>query len=400
MRVLFSTTAGSGHFGPLVPFAEACRHAGHGVKVAAPASFAPDVARAGLEHAPFDDVAADVMGAVFARLPGMPSDEANAIVLGEVFGRLDAQAALPGLTEHIEVWRPDVVVRETCEFASLVAAERAGLPQVQVAIGMGPLDGWILSAIASPLADLSVLAGLPEDSAMRTLMRGPGFTTVPAALDGAGSADAAGDPGATATGPTHRFHDRALIARAGSLPEPWGDPDHPLVYVTFGSVAGATGWLSTIYPATLDALADMPVRVLMTTGRGVDASLTSIPPNARVEQWWPQADVLPHAAAVVGHGGFGTTMMTLAAGVPQLVVPLFAYDQTVNAERVAAIGAGVHLAGGLGAVGAIPSAIARVLDDPTFRQRARRVAADMADLPPVSEAVPILEELAGSTGDS
>jgi glycosyltransferase len=384
----------------LLPFAAACRHAGHEIKVAAPASFGPDVARAGLEHAPFDDVPADVMGAVFARLPGMPSDEANGIVVGEVFGRLDAQAALPGLTEHIEVWRPDVVVREACEFASLVAAERAGLPQVHVAIGMGPLDGWLLSAIASPLAELSVLAGLPEDSAMRTLMRGPCFTTVPAALDG-GSPDPNGDPGASATGTTHRFHDRSLIARAGSLPAPWGDPDHPLVYVTFGSVAGATGWLSAIYPSTLEALADMPVRVLMTTGRGVDpASLTSIPANARVEQWWPQDDVLPHAAAVVGHGGFGTTMMTLAAGVPQLVVPLFAYDQTINAERVAAIGAGVHLAGGLDAVGAIPSAVARVLDDPTFRQRARAVAADMADLAPVSEAVSILEDLARSTGDS
>ena len=45
---------------------------------------------------------------------------------------------------------------------------------------------------------------------------------------------------------------------------------------------------------------------------------------------------MPHAAAVVGHGGFGTTMMALAAGVPQVVVPLFAFDQTINAERVAA----------------------------------------------------------------
>ena len=31
-------------------------------------------------------------------------------------------------------------------------------------------------------------------------------------------------------------------------------------------------------------------------------------------------------------------MMALAAGVPQVVVPLFAADQVVNAERVAAAG--------------------------------------------------------------
>jgi hypothetical protein len=31
-------------------------------------------------------------------------------------------------------WRPDLVVRETCEFGSLIAAEGAGIPQVEVAV--------------------------------------------------------------------------------------------------------------------------------------------------------------------------------------------------------------------------------------------------------------------------
>ena len=43
---------------------------------------------------------------------------------------------------------------------------------------------------------------------------------------------------------------------------------------------------------------------------------------------------------MVGHGGFGTTLGALLAGVPQVVVPLFA-DQPSNAERIAAIGAGL-----------------------------------------------------------
>ena len=108
----------------------------------------------------------------------------------------------------------------------------------------------------------------------------------------------------------------------------------------------------------------------MTTGRGIDpASLAPIPANIHVEQWWPHADVMPHTVVVVGHGGFGTTMMTLAAGVPQVIVPLFAFDQTINAERVAAIGAGEHVVGGPDAVGAIHSSLARVLNDPDLSQR-------------------------------
>lgn len=395
MRVLFSTTAGSGHFGPLIPFARACSDAGHMVKVAAPASFATDVSRAGLDHAPFDDVPSEVMGPVFGRLPEMSFELANATVMGEIFGRLDAQAALPGLREIFDVWQPDIVVREPCEFASLVAAERAGLPQVQVAIGMGPLGGSMLSVLATPLAELSILADLPEDRAMRTLMRTPGFTTVPAALDGPGLQDPNGEHPASTAGSIWRFHDRSLSTGPGALPPPWGDPDHPLVYVTFGSVTAGIGPFSAIYAATLAALADMPVRVLMTTGHGGDpASLAPIPGNTHVEQWWPQADVMPHAAVVVGHGGFGTTMMALAAGVPQVVVPLFAFDQAANAERVAAIGAGMHVSGGPGAVAAIPSSLTRVLDDPAYRQGARAVAADMARLPSVTESVPILQNLA------
>ena len=82
----------------------------------------------------------------------------------------------------------------------------------------------------------------------------------------------------------------------------------------------------------------------MTTGSGLDLdSLGPIPANARVERWWPQADVMPAASAMVGHGGFGTTMMALAAGVPQVVVPLFAGDQHVHAAQVASVGAGLSL---------------------------------------------------------
>lgn len=71
MRVLVATTAGSGHFGPLVPFARACAAAGHEVGVAAPLSFAAEVTGAGFEHLPFADVPPELMGRVYGRLPTM-----------------------------------------------------------------------------------------------------------------------------------------------------------------------------------------------------------------------------------------------------------------------------------------------------------------------------------------
>lgn len=387
MRVLFSTTAGAGHFGPMVPFAKACHDAGHEVKVAAPASFAGAVAGAGLDHAPFADVPPEVMGPIFGRLPELSRDEANRLVMTEVFGRLDAQAALPGLTEIMTTWRPDVVVREFCEFGSLVAAEKAGIPQAEVAIGFAASYVATLPVVASPLAELDAIAGLPEGTAYQAAASRPVLSCIPAEVDGEDH------PGEARF---KRFRNASLTAGQGPPPPPWGDQGHPLVYVSFGSVAAGLPPFAGIYRSVLDALAGEPLRVLMTTGGAIElGTLEPLPANARVEQWRPQASVMPHTQAVVGHGGFGTTITALAAGVPQVVIPLFAFDQFMNAAQVAAIGAGVCLEGGPGAAPDLAPALAEVLGDPRYREKAAGVAAAMAELPDVAASVSYLEQLAG-----
>jgi MGT family glycosyltransferase len=194
-----------------------------------------------------------------------------------------------------------------------------------------------------------------------------------------------------------RFREASVRRSAPRLPPPWGDADAPLVYVTFGSVAGSTGPFAAVYRAARDALADAPVRVLLTTGEGVDpASLAPWPRNLHVERWWPQAEVMPAAAAIVGHGGFGTTMIAAAAGLPQVVVPLFAGDQFANGARIAEVGAGICVDGAVDGVAEVPRALAALLADPSYRAIAEAVAADIASLPEVSAAVPLLEQRAQS----
>jgi UDP:flavonoid glycosyltransferase YjiC (YdhE family) len=385
MRVLVSTTAGTGHFGPLIPFARACSAAGHDVAVAAPASFADQVQTAGFEHRAFADAPAEQMGAVFARLPTVSFEEANRIIVSEVFGRLDAQAGLPGLVETIETWRPDVVLREPSEFASLVAARAADVPQMEVAIGVSAMSELMVPLVEQPLAELDALAGLPDGAAADAMQSTPILTSVPSVLD-----DALG--GGADRSALHRFHDASLSPQQGKLPEAWGDPSHPLVYATFGSVAAELGPFARVYPELVAAFAGQPVRVLLTTGAGLDPdTLGPRPDNVRVERWWPQNEVMPHCAAMAGHGGFGTTMTALAAGVPQVVVPLFAYDQRLNADHVAAVGAGLRVDGGAEAMADVPEAVERVMRDSSYRAAARSVADEMSSLPPLAEAVTLLE---------
>lgn len=65
-----------------------------------------------------------------------------------------------------------------------------------------------------------------------------------------------------------------------------------------------------------------------------------LPPGMIAEKYLPFSLLLPRAAAIVHHGGVGTTSQAFAAGIPQVVLPM-AFDQFDNAERVVRAGCGV-----------------------------------------------------------
>jgi UDP:flavonoid glycosyltransferase YjiC (YdhE family) len=148
------------------------------------------------------------------------------------------------------------------------------------------------------------------------------------------------------------------------------------------------------------------VRVLLTVGDDRDhAELGPLPPNVHAERWVAQDAVLPHAAATVSHGGYGSTLGALSHGVPLVVLPLFSGDQFANATAVARAGAGIALDADRGERGALElpapatlaglrTAVERVLGDPRHRDAARRIALAMAALPPVDAAVDVLEAVA------
>jgi UDP:flavonoid glycosyltransferase YjiC (YdhE family) len=118
------------------------------------------------------------------------------------------------------------------------------------------------------------------------------------------------------------------------------------------------------------------VRGLVTTGPAVDPAVISAPANVTVTRWARHADVLPHCSAVITHGGHGTVMKALIAGVPLIVVPL-GRDQPDNAGRVVHASAGIRLRKNATA-SAIQAAVSRVTEDPYYRAAARRMAARLA----------------------
>jgi MGT family glycosyltransferase len=216
------------------------------------------------------------------------------------------------------------------------------------------------------------------------LRRSPYLTFFPASLE---------DPEGAAQPETMRFRDPAWEEPPARGDPPGPDGDEPLVYVTFGSVAGGIEMAAHVYGAAIEAVAGLPVRALLTIGREADpGAFTDVPPNVRIERWVPQAEVLPHASAVVCHGGAGSTLGALAAGLPIVAVPLFA-DQPDNARRVEAVGAGVSLPP---AAAAIREGLRRVLDDGSYLAAAQSIARELRTQPAADTAVEVLADLAVS----
>jgi UDP:flavonoid glycosyltransferase YjiC (YdhE family) len=386
VRALFSSTRGAGHFNPLVPFARAFQRAGHDVLVAGPPDLARPAAEAGFDFWQFDPPPEDELGVVWSRVPELPPEQANEVVVGDIFGRLNTTAALPRLREACAEWRPDVVLRDPNEYGSALAAELHDIPHARVAIGLASSEELGLEIAAGPVDAIRRAEGLPPDPAAETLRASPYLSVFPATLDDGDQPD------------THRFRDPAWDAAPGELPEWWpGREGDPLVYLTFGSVAGGFPQALPVYGAAMRAVAGLPVRVLITVGRELDLdALPAAPGNVRIERWVPQKDVLGHAAAAVVHGGSGSTLGAIAAGVPLVVVPLFA-DQPQNARRVAEVGAGMAVEPNREDVDAtIPplrGAIEKVLSESSYRERAQALADELRAEPPVDEAVHLFEPI-------
>jgi MGT family glycosyltransferase len=222
--------------------------------------------------------------------------------------------------------------------------------------------------------------GLRADPDAETLRLSPYLTTFPESIE---------DPVVPPRPRTERFRDPPWDEPAGELPDWWTAGEAPLVYVTFGRVAGGMAMAAAVYSAAIEAVAELAVRVLLTVGHDTDLdAFGATPANVRVESWVPQADALDVATAVVCHGGSGSTLGALPAGLPLVVVPLFA-DQPDNARRVEEVGAGVAVQPD---ASAIREALRAVLEQVSYRDTVPRVAAELRSQASADAAVELLAE--------
>ena len=384
MRVLLTFAGGPGHFLPLLPLARAAERAGHTLAVAhRDDPLVTDMVRAeGFASFPID--AARVLYPGIVPILEVNRDLAESYAR-DSFGTAIARERLPGLLQLIRDWEPDLVVRDEMDYASAIASEAAGLPQATVlVIAAGGLVRADL--LAGPLNALRAEYGLAPDPDLRRLHRDLVFAPFAARYR---------DPANPLPGNAFSLRSTAPPPTANTEPDepPIRSEDRPTVYFTLGTEFNTQS--GDLFPRVLSALGTMAIQLIVTVGKQLDPMrFGPQPAHVHIHRYISQSRLLPICDLVVSQGGSGGVVGALEHGVPLVLLPLGA-DQLHNAQRCTALGVGLALDAVRATPDQIRTAVETVLAEPAYRRQAQRLSAENALLPDESEAVRLMEELAG-----
>lgn len=144
--------------------------------------------------------------------------------------------------------------------------------------------------------------------------------------------------------------------------------DEPAVLVSLSTTQqNQSDLLATI----VEALADLPVRALVTTGGMVDQATLLVPANVVTTEFADHQHALAKAAVMVTHAGLGSTSAALTAGVPLVCTPI-GRDQPLNARRAADLGAAIVVESPTS--DDIAQGITDAIANPSYAEAARSIA--------------------------
>ncbi|SBW18681.1 nucleotide disphospho-sugar-binding domain-containing protein [Protofrankia symbiont of Coriaria ruscifolia] len=380
MRVLFTTVPLHGHFFPMVPLAHALRTAGHDVLVAAPVNFTGVITEAGLPAVPTAPPLnfAEIMIKDRNGRPVAPAKSAaeRHEIAGRAWGRLTART-LQRTLDVVDRWRPDIIVSEPSEHAGALAAASRGIPWIEHGWGISTMPECRPPAADELAAELSGLGltALPEPDLHLHVC--PPSMQRPHA-------------------PGSRNQRMRYVPYNGpaTLPD-WSlaERDRPRICLTFGSILPrfGSGDFRGLLTRIATALPGLGTDLVVGVEEQIAAAWQPLPPGVRSAGWLPLSLVAPSCDLIVHHGGSGSTLTALAAGLPQLALPQTA-DQFDNAACISVLGAGRQLLDDV-TVEAILAACRELLTDPGYRKHAAALAAENASQPTPAEVVEVLHEL-------
>ena len=359
MNIVITALGSGGDVFPFIALGQVLRERGHRVTLLANPHFAAAVAQAGLPLAPLG-TEAEYLAAL--RQPEIWHPRRGFAVLWRQI--MEWTPRILTMIEGRIVPGQTVLVGSTLSVATRLAQERWNVPAVMMHLApscflsahefpttaAGLLPGWVplwarralLTVVdrgmldatcAPPLNALRTTLGLPPvHSVMRRWLHSPDLT-VGAFPDWFAAPQPDWPASAVVTGfPRWRAHAESPLPDAVQTFLSAGSP--PLAFTAGTGMAQAKAF----FACALQTATALQRRALFVT-RFPDTLPDPLPAAVLVADHLPFDRLLPQVAALVHHGGIGTTAAALAAGVPQLIAP-FAFDQFDNAARIVRLGVG------------------------------------------------------------
>jgi MGT family glycosyltransferase len=334
-RLLAYNSPTAGHVFPSVGMLLELRRRGHEVHLRTLASEVERLAALGLGAAPVD---AGIEAIELEDWRARSQTEASKRVIEFYFQR--AELEIPDLRDAIDEVRPDALVVDVQTEGAGYIAEASGLPWAiycpyppafrssdapPYGLGLAPARGplghmrdRLLQAYADRFLaphvavrnEMRATLGLPAlrryDDQWRSADRFIAFTAEPYEF------------------PRSDWPSSVRLVGAAT----WEPPAEPPAWLATETRPIVLVTASTAYQnderliaTALEAFAGEDVALVATTAATAAAGF-SPPPNARVEPFLPHGPIIARAAAVISHGGQGTTQKALAAGVPVLRRPV------------------------------------------------------------------------------
>ncbi|WP_150251026.1 activator-dependent family glycosyltransferase [Nocardiopsis deserti] len=366
MRVLVATEAERSHFLNLVPLGWALRAAGHDVLVASQPALGPVVRATGMPYASVgrDHQLRRVLRHKLSLLQGRPaehfgfdmSEDDDDILTWDYlregydkaltwWWRMVNEPMADDVARLCREWRPDLVIWEPITFSAAIAAEACGVRHVRY------LWGADLFARTRERF-LARRAEQPEDeredplAAWLTRMAArQGVEFSETLMTGHATIEQVPHPLRVSTPEHIRYLPVRYVPYNGRAVVPdWlrTPPDRPRIGLCLGS--STTEWYGgheIDLSEVLEGLADLDAEVVATLPATERERLGTVPPNARLVDYTPLHALAPTCAAMITHGGPGSTLTALSHGVPQLLTPgTNMFDTALIARLVERAGAG------------------------------------------------------------
>lgn len=185
------------------------------------------------------------------------------------------------------------------------------------------------------------------------------------------------------------------------MPRHWHEPstlaaffqhDRPVIAVSSGSQSQSVDkTFGPFYEASITAIRQVGAQALV-IGAAPGSLPKHLPDDVLAIPFAPFSAIYPRCAAVIHHGGIGTTAEALRAGTPMLISP-WGFDQFFIGEQVERLGAGRWVDRKRATAAKLVDLLRQLLEEPRYREQARTIAAQIAREDGVATLADALEAL-------